>query len=196
MKKYAFILGALILPTLSACSSIDSMRPFDAEQARILIESSFTSKPAQQRIILDLPRNQTWKKVSSTTDRTLPVVRLIPADSNLSQWQESIQTNIQSYLTHHGLSAASYAQDDINFYRGLCHVSSGIVKESKWAVTYQLKLSACKNMPAQIQVVKAFNGSDAVYVVRYVALAGVSATQIKKMSETISSATMQNNPGV
>lgn len=51
MKKFFIPLNCLVLFYLSACSPIDSVRPFDAEQARKLIESNFIAKPAQQRIV-------------------------------------------------------------------------------------------------------------------------------------------------
>lgn len=194
MKKIFSLLS--ITTFLSACSPIDSMRPFDAEQARIWIESTFVSKPAQQRIVLDLPKRQIWKKVPAALDAFGSTIKLIPVYATPTTWQESIQTNVVGYLGNPHFTAKQFALDNFQQVRAHCQQATPVMlADNQHFVIYRITMSHCDNAPAQQQIVKAFNGSDGVYAVRYVAITGnVPTEQIRKMTNVIFAAEFQNNP--
>jgi hypothetical protein len=82
----------LILSSLSACSPVDSLKPFDQEQATNIIKQSYTTQPAKQMISIVLPQPQHWKRLNQ-----MPAM-LIPANETKENWTESIQTNIGSCI--------------------------------------------------------------------------------------------------
>lgn len=193
MKK--IFLFALPL-TLSACSQVNSLEPFDNKQAAYVLQQNDTSTPTEQMIKLDLPHNNQWKKIDlSYQNKGAPVI-LVPTQQNENNWTESIRTKINAYINTPGITAKQVVQADLNQARANCQEATGkILQETNNAIVYQLNFSNCKNEKNQTQIGKAFNGKDAVYVVRYTALScRVVPADFGAMSQTIKSAQLVPDP--
>lgn len=197
MKKIIFLTGATTLVTiLSACSPIDSLKPFDQKQAAKLFEENYTPKPAQQMIKLNLPQKRAWKKIDLSAIKKGSPVMLIPVNENAEKWNESISTKISAYTADPDMSASKFAGAEINRAAQNCkQIGSKFLATNTQSVVYRLDLIGCKYGNDRVEISKAFNGNDAVYAVRYIALNGrVDANEISKMSHVIETAQLIRNP--
>lgn len=196
MKKLFLLSAITFAAALSACSPVDSLKPFDQEQAVKVIRQNMTSKPAQQRISLNLPHAKNWKRIDlSQANKGAPVM-LVPIDETESNWKESIRTKIRPYATNPNMNANKLLQSIVNEYKENCtEASANIISQNDLYLTYRLNIENCVQEKNQIQVGKVFNGTDAVYLVNYTGLQGqIPVNQFKKMSSVIASAQLVPDP--
>lgn len=186
MKKYHLV--PLIAFTLSACSSVDSMRVFDDQQAQALIQETYTIKPARQEIELSLPRDQQWKPVKRSGQKA-PVM-LLPASATPTDWQQSIQTKVRPYTDKRDTTPQEFARIQIDANAKNCQtVHFNFLQQTEHYVIYQATTQQCTDHPDQKQIGKVFAGRDAVYLVEYNAVIGkIADAQYQRMAKNISNA--------
>ena len=196
MKINYFLITLILFISLAACAKINSVHPFDQQQAAILLEQYHVAKPSQQMIALPLPHPALWKKIdiAGITNGTRFI--LIPKNDSSVNWNESIRTQISGYANTPRMTALTLARKDIHLAVERClRVNSYMLAEKPQYVIYQLDSANCKNDRDETQMVKVFNGRDAVYLIRYTAITTrVSSAQINRMSRIIQSATLVANP--
>lgn len=181
---------------LAGCSEVNSVTPFDHKQAALILQQNYVSQPAEQMVKLDLPRNNQWKKIDlSFTNKGAPAM-LVPKNETEDHWTQSIRTKINAYINTPGITAKQVVQADLNHARENCKEASGaIISETRDSIVYQLNFANCANEKNQTQIGKAFNGKDAVYLVRYAAIdCKVQPTDVANMSRIIKQAQLVHDP--
>ncbi len=178
-----FAITFVSIGIITACSPIDSIRPFDHQQADILLHEEQIKKPARQMISLALPRGQYWQKSGNP-------IKLFHDQQNEDNWREKIDTTISSYKNNPGITAIQMAKLEIDKAAQNCkQTGSEILQESRQVIVYRLNMTDCYSMEGNKQIAKLFNGIDAVYMVRYSAVEGkISKSQFDKMSQSIKTA--------
>lgn len=192
--RYATLLLACTL--LPACSPINSIQPFDQQQAAILLRDSATANPAKQMIALNLPRKQAWKMIDLSRNHLGAPVLLLPQNESETTWSERIQTKMRPYKTDFTVNALAFVLNEIAIAKQHCpKTQSNILTQTQQSVSYQLTLADCANAANQYQVGKALNGQDGVYFVRYASVT-TDALQHARMQQVIQSAKLVQNPAV
>lgn len=194
MKKLFAIIASF---ALSACSPIDSLSPFDAEQAKTLVRENLCTRPTQQMIALGNLPNPYWKRIDLSICKQGSPIMMIPCDQTSSGWSESIRTNIYAYRNDPDMNASRFLQKQIDAGRCHCkHISPIILATSQESVFYSLSLCDCDDNHNQIQIGKIFNGRDAVYQVYYTALRSeVCNDEIARMSRVIGASQLVSRLG-
>ena len=170
---------------LTACSPINSLQPFNQEQAALVLKSDYVTQPAQEKIEIALPDEENWKKINIVKNKKN--LMFIPRDENVDSWKQSIRTQIIAYLDEPKISAKKMVLSEMRFAYNHCkQVKAMLIKQTASFVTYKLDMHHCDDQADQIQVGKIFNGVDAVYMVYYTALSNqTSSIQLQQMSEMI-----------
>ena len=170
---------------LSACSPINSLQPFNQEQAALVLKSDYVTQPAQEKIEIVLPDEDNWKKINIVKNKKN--LMFIPRNENIDSWKQSIRTQIIAYLDEPKISAKKMVLSEMRFAYNHCkQVKAMLIKQTASFVTYKLDMHHCDEQADQIQVGKIFNGVDAVYMVYYTALSNqTSSIQLQQMSEMI-----------
>ena len=196
MKKIILCVCVTSIMSMTGCSPIDSLKPFDEKQAALLFDEHYTPKPAQQMIKLSLPQKRAWKKIDLSESKKGSPVMLVPANQSAANWQESFSTRISAYIGDPDMTASKFSAETINHAAMECkQIGSKILSSSPEAILYRLDLVDCNKGKDRTEISKAFNGRDAVYVVRYIAINGeVSADEINKMSRVVETARLLPNP--
>lgn len=195
MKKISYALVVPLYFSLMACSPVNSIHPFDDEEAAILIKSNMVAKPTQQMVVLQFPRGEHWKKLPDPLG-TGSMVVLFPQNENPAAWNEKIQTKISGFIYKPNLTVKTFAQMEMDQAEKNCfHVNDAIITQTPQSMFYRVDVSDCENNKNQTQFGKIFKGIDAIYLVRYSAIMGkVSKTQMMAMSQTIKNAELVKNP--
>jgi len=179
--------NSLILLTilLLGCSPINSVQPFDQQQAAQILKNDYVTQPAKQKIALDLPGDQKWKSLQTDANKNNRL--LLPENNSLANWQQSIRTSITGYLDEPKINAKKIVLREIkNAYQQCQRVNASVLKETANYLIYKIDMAGCEHQPNQIQIGKTFNGSDAVYTVYYSAQTNQIATaQLILMSHVI-----------
>lgn len=193
MKKISAI---AIACSLTACSSVDSVQVFNQQQAAILLSHDHTMQPTRQMIKLPLANKHDWKKIDISYGTIGTPVMLIPTNETRDDWTQSYRTQIRGYRHSPGINAKKMAQQIMADAKQQCTQAAGeVIIDHPSFTEYKLKLSGCHEEQDQIQVGKAFNGSDAVYVVYYSAKTGrASNAEINKNAHAIRYAKLLKNP--
>ena len=193
MKNLFLALSAFLL---TACSQVNSVTPFDNEQAAKVLQQNYTSQPTEQMVKLNLPNKNNWQKIDLSYENKGAPVILIPTNENVNNWSQSVRTKISAYINSPYITAKQVVQNDLNNARNHCQQATGnIIEESKNAIVYRLDFANCYDEKNQMQIGKAFNGKDAVYLVRYTALANqISSADIHAMSHAIQQAQLVADP--
>lgn len=183
MKK---IFLFLMITNLSACAAVDSVQVFDKKQAANMLKNKYVKIPAKQMIKLALPREQAWK----TVKRNSSIILLRHPEETTSCWTETIQGQASAYARERSMTAAKFIETAFEDASSHCQKTCGqIITKNPLYITYKLTLSNCNKEKNQTQIGKAFNGIDAVYLVRYAAISGkVSEMQVNKMTRSIMTA--------
>lgn len=169
MKKICLLLVCIFILTLNACTSVDSLKPFDNEEAAKLVQQFYVKKPAQQMISLSLPHKTNWQRITQA-DGT---IMLIPNQATSNHWQESIRTKIHGKPINNSLTLDTFVQNETNIPKGDCSVVDvKVLSKTDDFILYRLLKYDCQNVKNEIQFVKSFNGIDAFYVVYYTARLG------------------------
>jgi hypothetical protein len=186
----------IICTLLSACTTLDSVKPFDQQQAATLLHQGRTTQPTQQRIKLSLPNKQQWQRVDMSLGTVGTPIMLIPKQETPDNWNESIRTKIAAYVNDKETTAYKFAREDISLAKAACQQANGdILSVTDQHVIYRIDMSRCSNERDQIQIGNAFNGKDAVYAVYYSAIPSqVSATRIKQLTHVIETAQLEHDP--
>lgn len=186
----------LCIALLSACSPVNSVAPFDHEQAAILLQEHIVAKPTQQMIRITLPQKENWQKITAAQNTIGSPVMLIPRGESAANWSESIQTGLSAYVYHPDSKAAIFVQNAMDRAKKICqHAEASLLAETHQYVIYQIDMSDCRKEKNQRQIGKVLNGEDAIYMVRYVAVSGkISASEWKQMSSAIKNAALVRNP--
>jgi hypothetical protein len=193
---YQISLIAAIAATTSACSPVNSVSVFDQKQVEALIHENTTSKPAKEMVKLNLQNPTDWEKIDiSTNQRGTPAI-LIPLNETTDNWSQKISTSNYAFLSIKSPMASRIVMREIDNAKQNCkHADAKILSETRLQIIYRLQSAGCPDQKDQMQIAKAFNGSDAVYIVRYAALTpAVSAKQIDKMARVIETAQLVKSP--
>lgn len=189
----------IIIPTLSmictlvtACSPVDSVRPFNQEQAAFLLKENHTFKPSQQLISMTIPHKQAWQRIDVSYQTVGTPIMYVPLTESKNHWTESIRTQIRSYERYPHINATNYFYEEMDLERQYCtYVEGKIILRNANYDLYQLTLANCSNKPDQHHFGKIFNGKDAVYAVYYSWLPMV--THIDEMKQAIVDARLIDN---
>jgi hypothetical protein len=183
------LLGAplFLITLLSACSPVDSIKPFDNEQAARVLQQNYTAHPTKNRIAVTLPNRSQWKRVDLSFGTIGSPMMLVPANEDLSNWTQSIRTKIVDSYHFPEMTAKQFADIQIGWAKEHCAASSGTIVENTPGYSfYRLTMASCHGEKDQTQVGKAFNGKDGVYLVLYSAEQGrVDAATAAKMEKVI-----------
>lgn len=193
MKKSCLVI--LLLIHLCACSPIDSLKPFDQTQAaKLLLQHSIPIR-TQQMIALTLPREQLWLNVDLSQNIQGTPRMLIPCDATIFNWTQSIRTMIWGYINDPSITAIKLVHNQILDAKNDCaQIHANIEVNSTHYIIYHLQFSACRDRKNQMQIGKAFNGVDAIYLVYYSAITGqVTELQFNKMIQVIKHARLVPN---
>jgi hypothetical protein len=164
MKNTIKAITLSFITTLTACSGINSVAPFDKEQAKILLKQSSISTPARQGVIIS-PR--------PTPDE-----------------RRHIDTELVGYSMEPDASADLIAKQALKDATENCvQADTKIMTANRQFSVYQYSASECKNDRPRFLIGKAFNGDDGVYVVTF---SGnhLDAAEIKRGTAIIHSATL------
>lgn len=197
MKKITrLIITSASVSLLSACSPVDSLKPFDHEQAAHILRQNFTAKPTRETIVIHIPNKKHWQRIDVSYKTVGTPIMLVPCDENMNNWHESIRTSLANYATNPTTTPEKFVADRIKHAKAHCEITNAtILKSSPQSVTYKLTLQQCDNEPDQLQLGKAIKGADAVYHVYYSVLASSTAeTELRNHAGIIESARLINNP--
>jgi hypothetical protein len=188
VKKYIVILSF----ALAGCSPIDSLKPFDSEQADILLREHAVTRPARHRIAIKLPSKNTWKAIDLSRNKKGSPLLLIPRANDTTNWNESIRTFISPYRTYPDMTAQQLWQDKMKEAQIHCHhVTGHAIQTTTQSVYYVLRECDCQDGEDAVIYGKAFNGSDAVYLVYYTAdVAHVAPAEISRLATAIKQASL------
>lgn len=189
-----YFIAALTTVLLSACSAVDSMKPFDQQQAANLLHENRTAHPTQQMIKLSLPDQSHWKKIDISYGTIGTPVMLVPNHENRDHWTQSFRTKIRAFTDDSDATAIKLAQHEIALSKKQCNSANAtILLQTKQSVVYEIKRSHCGNTPDQTLIGKAFNGHDAIYVVYYTQDNTVSAN-FNAYARVVESAKLVRDP--
>lgn len=193
MKKILFSFSLIALTT-TACSPVDSTKPFDQKQAAAVLCQNYVTKPARQEIEINLPHKRTWKRIDNSLNSGGTPLMLIPKNESEAYWTESIRTNIAGYVNEPDITADKYVQRLFQRTKADCKdIHAVILSNTEKSTSFLLDMSSCRHHKNQTQIGKAFNGVDAVYMVRYSALYHqVSEKEFADMTRAIKNAKLVN----
>lgn len=194
-NKFITILAMTTFSFLTACSSIDNLHPFDDEQAQIILRQNLVRKCAKHIISISTFNDRFWKRIDLSINKQGSPIMLIPCDQTPSCWYESIRTKISAYDCDMEMTAKKFVQTQMEEAKKYCScVDAKMLAQTPQYVMYSLETRNCSDRKDQIEIGKAFNGSDAVYDVYYTAVNGqVSAKEINKMTYVVKSAELLRN---
>lgn len=189
MKKIS-LLTLLSTFLLAACSPVDSVQVFDQKQAAILLHQQYPMQTTQQMIKLSLPNKNHWKKVDMSLGTVGTPIMLIPENENMNNWTQSYRTQIRGLRHDAATDAHSLVRELIAKAKKRCTTTNAeILHEQAASTEYKLKITGCQNETDQVQIGKALNGQDAIYVVYYTAqIDSVKMKQIEQNTQVISAA--------
>lgn len=181
---------------LTACSSIDSTRPFDAEQASVLLQQHGPTKPAKQMVSLALNQKHYWHKTDFPENELGSFVVLTPQSESVTKWNESIQSRMLPYDNMPNITATKLVQAEIMDVKNNCKTSdSTILDQTPHYIVYRLETNDCLNRKNRWQIGKIFNGTDGVYSVRYLAdYREISKNHFDQISQIIKTAQLVKDP--
>jgi hypothetical protein len=182
------------LSALSACAKVNSVQPFDQEQAAILLQQHYVAKPTQQMIAIALPKGQRWKKIDESRGTIGTPLMLLPANESESSWRESIRTKISGYLNTPQVTPRQFMENEITAAKENCqHVNATELSQQAESLVYSISISGCEHGRDEKQIAKAFKGKDAVYFICYTAISSqVSQKQFNELSQAIKQARLVN----
>lgn len=126
------------------------------------------AKPARQTVHTVLKNHNDWKMADDTFDKNGFSVSYIPKRENLSNWTESFRLVIIYYESIPGISAKKFRLIEVQNTKKNCKTAtSKIIAQTSQYITYTLDVSGCHGEEPQSQIIKAFNGKDAVYAMHY-----------------------------
>jgi hypothetical protein len=181
---------------LSACSSVDSTKVFNQQQAAILLHQGRTTQPTQQMMKVPLPDKREWKRVDMSLGTIGTPIMLIPANETATNWNQSIRTKILPYISDKDATAHKFVRNEIFNTKSDCKIAEAtILSQTDESVFYSIRMSSCNDERNQTRIGKAITGNDAVYSVYYSAITGqVSDKQINRYSQVIKTAQLVHDP--
>lgn len=187
---------AYLFTLLSACSSIDSTKVFDQQQAANLLHQGKTTQPTQQMIQIALPNKHQWKRIDMSLGTVGTPIMLIPSNETTTDWKESVRTEILAFMRDRDATAHKLVQSIITNAKHDCQQAKDtLLSQTDHYVFYRLDLAGCNEEKNQTQIGKAMTGNDAVYLVYYSAIAGeVSAKQLDRFTHVIKNAQLVHDP--
>ena len=187
----------IVLPfLLSACSSVDSLKVFDSQQAANFLQQNHKPQPARQIIKMSLPQKEQWTRIDLSFGTVGSPVMLIPKTETLTTWNQSIRTFISPFINGNKSTANQCVQNAILTSKKSCQsVAIKTFLQPDKIIFYYLDKTNCKGEKDQLQIGKVFTGQDAIYGVYYTAKKGVvSDADINKLSRVIKAAQLISNP--
>lgn len=193
MKKLSIVFFTVLM---AGCSPVNSLTPFDHEQASIVLQQRGASKPSRQMFHYNLPDSQGWNKTTYIQPDLGSFVLLVPTGQQAWDWREAIQARIVPDTVDPTLTAAQLTQQQQQLALRHCTQSNmRILRQSANEVLYQLNKSGCDNSPNQQEIGKVFNGANGVYFIRYIINDhAISEKRRQQMSDVIQSTTLVKNP--
>lgn len=194
MKKNILTATAIFL---SSCTSFDSLQPFDQKQAALVMRQYYNVRPAQQMIKINLSQTHAWKKIDISPEKKGTPVILIPKNQTADNWNESITTKIAPFIGDQDITAKKLVQKEFEIAAKNCkQITPSILDETESFVTYSLNTLGCKTNDNANEIGKAFNGNDAVYLVKYSTRVNhqVTINEFNKMTTIIKSARLVKDP--
>src|SRR3990167_4617667 len=123
-KIYIFFLIAL----LAACSPINSLQPFDQQQAETILKNDYTTQPGAQKIELSLSQAN-WEDYHPNKDKRN--LMLFPRGESEAQWTQSVQTEVVAYLDEPKITAKKMALNKMKYAYDHCRrVNAMIIKQT------------------------------------------------------------------
>lgn len=180
---------------LSACSPIDSLKPFDSKQIMVLLNEHHTKKPTQQMIQIDLPHPESWRKIDlSWTGSGSPSMFVLSSES-ASDWTESIRTIMIPYADEPQLTPKKWLKAMQQHHNKHCKITTNTLQaDDPNIIMFEFKMNDCDDRKAQMQIGKAFKGIDALYVVYYTVLINdINKKEINAMRNMIARAKLVEN---
>src|SRR3990167_3512622 len=116
---YFFTLLSLLTLT-SACSPIDSLRPFDQTEAAKVLQSNYISRPAKYQISLFLPEKNGWQKINLSLSKLGTPIMLIPKNETSYNWTQSLRTKISGYRNQPDLTLDKFIKQQIDEVNEQC----------------------------------------------------------------------------
>ena len=110
MKKYILLLTSIFL---TACSSIDSMRVFDNQQAARLLRQDYNPHPSKNQIALNLPQRRDWKRIDLSFGTVGTPIMLVPQQEDWHHWTQSVRTKIVDYYHFHDMTAENSSRNKL-----------------------------------------------------------------------------------
>lgn len=195
MTKKNIILMCLYT-LLSACSSVDSTKVFDQQQAANLLHQSRTTQPTQQMIKIALPDKHNWKRVDMSLGTVGTPIMLIPVNETTTNWNQSIRTKILPFISDKDATAYKFVRNEISNAKSDCKTAEAtILSQTDESVFYSIHMNGCDDEKNQTRIGKAITGSDAVYSVYYSAVTGqVNDKQMNRYSQVIKTAQLVHDP--
>lgn len=198
-KAVGFVPNKLFWPTiasavtmlLTSCSPVNSVAPFDRQQAALLIKQNTHFVPTREWINIQLPQPSHWQRINKSFGTADSPIMYIPHDGDMNNPIESVQTDLRSYIYYPHMTAKIMVEKHAARNKQQCQtIRLQTLQETARSLTYRLIRGQCRGQDNTIEIGKAFNGADAVYVVYYIANSdNVPATRIKQMTNTIAVST-------
>lgn len=169
---------------LFACSSVNSVTPFDHEQADKLIKQHDKHIPAKERVQITLPR--AFKQIKENSQYFF-----IPRNESLNNWHEQLQTSTIAYQPYAIPAKESIMREKIELLKTHCKVDYQVIEKTSRTLIYEATM-CCHDKQEQM-LVKLFQGVDAVYIISYRAH-DVSEKEFKQMRLAIKRSSLVFNP--
>ncbi|HVE44473.1 MAG TPA: hypothetical protein VNC84_04995 [Gammaproteobacteria bacterium] len=188
-----FAIAGILTLLLTSCSPVDSVRPFDRQQAALLIKQNTHFVPTREWISIQLPQPSHWQRINQSFGTTNSPIMYIPRGENRDNPTESVQTDLSAYIYYPHITAKILMEKRAAHSKQACQtVTLNILQETATHLTYRLMSEHCMKRDDTVEIGKAFNGADAVYVVYYTANShSVSTARIRQMTSTIALTTLR-----
>ena len=117
---------------------------------------------------------------------------MIPQDQSRANWCESIEKNVIFFSHLPNLTMVQAYQLAVSVAQKSCQkVDTKIIQQTPTSLFYQLNVVGCGSDGDQGQYGKIFHGTDAIYSVRYSAMANqVSDMEVTNMRQSIQSSSL------
>ncbi len=178
------VISFIFILFLSACSSVNSVAPFNHEQADKLIKQHDKQIPAKERVQITLPH--AFKQVKENSHYFF-----IPSNESINNWHEQLHTSTIAYQHYANQSKESMMRERIEALKEHCKVDDQIIEKTSSTLTYEATI-CCENKREQM-IVKLFQGVDAVYILSYRAR-NVNEREFKQMRLAIKTSSLVINP--
>jgi hypothetical protein len=180
----------LVMMLLTGCAKINSLAPFDAQQARLLLNADAQTTRTRQGIVFSLPATG-WEKVTAQGQNTTQL-RFVRRSGFAA-----IKTTLFSASQFPLLSMQDVISARFAAARTACRGATleKLVQQVRFIV-YRINYEACAATADHVEIGKVFRGEEAIYLIYYSALLGeTTLTERDRMQRVIArSELVQDTP--